>query len=172
MSEENPALTPLCPPETAYGLPWDWTRPDRAIVQEGSRRFPTAASWFVSQCRSCGICGGQTDIWAGFLLAFRFSLPSFIPSNVSHSLIYHQRYAISVLIASSNKLKKSRASAVRRRRLAAVNYGTVSVSVTMLCQLYTLHSVDYLKRSISLWLCSPLLALGRFFQSFDLLHSR
>jgi hypothetical protein len=33
------------------------------IAQAVSRQLPTTAAWV----RSCGICGGQSDTWAGFL---------------------------------------------------------------------------------------------------------
>jgi hypothetical protein len=51
----------------------------RAIVQAVSRWYPTAAARVRSQVRSCGICGGQSGIGAGFLRVIRFPLPILIP---------------------------------------------------------------------------------------------
>jgi hypothetical protein len=45
-------------------------RYSRGIVQVISRRLPTAASRVRSQVKSCGICGGQSGIGAGFLCQF------------------------------------------------------------------------------------------------------
>jgi hypothetical protein len=51
----------------------------RAIAQAVSRWCPTAEARVQAQVRSCGICGGQSDIGAGFLRVLRFPLPIFIP---------------------------------------------------------------------------------------------
>jgi hypothetical protein len=49
-----------------------------AIAWAVSRRLPTAAAWVQAQVRSCGICGGQSGIGAGFLRVRRFTLPILI----------------------------------------------------------------------------------------------
>jgi hypothetical protein len=51
----------------------------RATAQAVSRRLPTAAARVRYQFRSCGICGGQSGAWAGFLRVLWFPLPIFIP---------------------------------------------------------------------------------------------
>jgi hypothetical protein len=51
----------------------------RAIAQEVSRWFQTAAARVRVRVWSCGICGGQCGGGAGFLRVLRFSLPTFIP---------------------------------------------------------------------------------------------
>jgi hypothetical protein len=51
----------------------------RAIAQAVSRRLPTAAARVRAQARSCGICGGQSCMGAGFLRVLRFPLPILIP---------------------------------------------------------------------------------------------
>jgi hypothetical protein len=54
----------------------------RAIAQAVSRWLPTAPAARVrSQVRSCGICGGQSGIRAGFLRVLRFPLPILIPPS-------------------------------------------------------------------------------------------
>jgi hypothetical protein len=57
----------------------------RAIAQEVSRRFPTAAARVRAQVKSCGICGGQSDTAARFLRVLRFPLPILIPPTAPHS---------------------------------------------------------------------------------------
>jgi hypothetical protein len=52
----------------------------RAIAQTVGRRFPTAAARVRSQVRSCGICGGQSGIGAGFL---RGQTVAYVPSGLS-----------------------------------------------------------------------------------------
>jgi hypothetical protein len=54
-------------------------RQGRVIVQTVSHRLPTAAVRVRVQLKLCGICGGQSDIGAGFVLVLRFPLPIFIP---------------------------------------------------------------------------------------------
>jgi hypothetical protein len=51
----------------------------RAIAQVVSRWFRTAAARVRSQVRSCGICGGQSGIEAGFLRVLQCPLPILIP---------------------------------------------------------------------------------------------
>jgi hypothetical protein len=51
---------------------------DRAIAQTVSRRLPNAAARVRSQVRSCGICGGQSDIGVGCLHVLPFPLPILI----------------------------------------------------------------------------------------------
>jgi hypothetical protein len=55
------------------------------MAQEVSRRLPTAAAKVRDQVRSCGICGGQSGIWAGFLRVLRFPLTILIPPTAPHS---------------------------------------------------------------------------------------
>jgi hypothetical protein len=50
-----------------------------AIAQEVSLRLPTAAA----RVGSCGICGGQSGTWIGFLGVLRFSL-RIVPPNQLH----------------------------------------------------------------------------------------
>jgi hypothetical protein len=57
----------------------------RAIAQMVSRRPDAAVAWVRSQVTSCGICGGQSGVWGGFLRVFRFPLPILIPPTASHS---------------------------------------------------------------------------------------
>jgi hypothetical protein len=57
----------------------------RAIAQEVSRRLPTAAARVRAQVMSCGICGGQSDIGAGFLRLLPFPLQILIPSTAPRS---------------------------------------------------------------------------------------
>jgi hypothetical protein len=52
-----------------------------------NRRLPTAAAWVRFQVRSCGICGGRSDIGAGFLRVLRFLMPILIPPNVPYTSI-------------------------------------------------------------------------------------
>jgi hypothetical protein len=51
----------------------------RAIAQAVSRWLPTAAGRVRARVWSCGICGGQSDVGAGFLRVFWFPMPIFIP---------------------------------------------------------------------------------------------
>jgi hypothetical protein len=57
----------------------------RAIAQAVSRWLPTAAAWVRARVWSCGICGGQSGIGAGFLRVLQFPLPIFIPPIALHS---------------------------------------------------------------------------------------
>jgi hypothetical protein len=57
----------------------------RAIAQAVSRWLPTAAARVRAQVRSCGICGGQSGVGAGFLRVFQFPLPILIPPTSPHS---------------------------------------------------------------------------------------
>jgi hypothetical protein len=57
----------------------------RVIAQAVSRWLPTSAARIRDQVRSCGILGGQSGIWAGFLRVFRFPLPILIPPTAPHS---------------------------------------------------------------------------------------
>jgi hypothetical protein len=50
----------------------------RAIAQAVSRRLSTAAARVRSQLKSFGICNGQNESGAGFLLVLRFPLPILI----------------------------------------------------------------------------------------------
>jgi hypothetical protein len=56
-----------------------------AIAQTISRRLPTEAALVQAYVISCGICGGQSGIGAGFLRALRFPLTIFIPPTAPHS---------------------------------------------------------------------------------------
>jgi hypothetical protein len=51
------------------------------MAQAVSRWLPTAAT----RVRSCGICGGQSGIGAGFIRVFRFLLFIFISAIVPQS---------------------------------------------------------------------------------------
>jgi hypothetical protein len=57
----------------------------RAIAQAVSRQLPNAAARFRSQVKPCGVCGGQSDTEAGFLLVVRFPLSILIPPTAPHS---------------------------------------------------------------------------------------
>jgi hypothetical protein len=57
----------------------------RAIAQAVSRRLITVVARVRAQVRSRGICGGQSDTVAGFLLVVWFSLPILIPPTASYS---------------------------------------------------------------------------------------
>jgi hypothetical protein len=57
----------------------------RAIAQADIRRLPTAAARVRAHVRSCRICGGQSDIEAGFLRVLPCPLSIFIPPNAPHS---------------------------------------------------------------------------------------
>jgi hypothetical protein len=57
----------------------------RAIAQVVSRRLPTAAAWFRTNVRSCGICGVQSGTGTGFLRVLRLPLPIPIPPTAPHS---------------------------------------------------------------------------------------
>jgi hypothetical protein len=54
-----------------------------------SRRLPTAAARVRAQVMSCGICGVQSGIGAGFIRVLRFPLPTLIPPTapLSSSII-------------------------------------------------------------------------------------
>jgi hypothetical protein len=54
-------------------------------TQGVSRRLPIAAARVRAQIRSCGICGGQSGIEAGFLRVLRFPRPILIPPTAPHS---------------------------------------------------------------------------------------
>jgi hypothetical protein len=56
----------------------------QAVAQVVSSRLSTAAGRVRDRIRSCGICGGQSDIGEGFLRVFRFPLP-IIPPTAPHS---------------------------------------------------------------------------------------
>jgi hypothetical protein len=55
------------------------------IAQEVSRWLPIAAAWVRARLWSCGICGGQSGVGAGFLQVLRFPLPNFIPPTAPQS---------------------------------------------------------------------------------------
>jgi hypothetical protein len=57
----------------------------RAKTQAVSRRLTTAAPRVRAQVRSCGIYGGQSDTWAGFLRVIRLPLTILIPPIASQS---------------------------------------------------------------------------------------
>jgi hypothetical protein len=54
----------------------------RAVDQAVSRWLPTAAAR-VRVRAACGVCGGQSGIWAGFLRVRRFPLPIIPPISPS-----------------------------------------------------------------------------------------
>jgi hypothetical protein len=56
-----------------------------AIAQTVSRWLPTAAARVRAQVSSCGICGGQSGVGAGFLRVLRFPLSSLFPPTAPHS---------------------------------------------------------------------------------------
>jgi hypothetical protein len=60
----------------------------RAIAQAVSRWLPTAAAQIRARVWSCGICGGQSGVGAGFLRILRFPLPIFIPPIAPQSPSY------------------------------------------------------------------------------------
>jgi hypothetical protein len=57
----------------------------RATAQASIRRLPTAAARVRAQVRSCGICGGQSDIGAVFFRVLQFPLPILILPTAPHS---------------------------------------------------------------------------------------
>jgi hypothetical protein len=57
----------------------------RAVAQQVSRRFPTAAVRVLAQIRSCGICGEQSGTGVGFLRVSSVPLPMLIPPTAPHS---------------------------------------------------------------------------------------
>jgi hypothetical protein len=62
----------------------------RAIAQAVSRRLPTAVTRARAQVRSCGICGGQSGPWAGFIRVLMFPLQILIPPTAPLIIIiYH-----------------------------------------------------------------------------------
>jgi hypothetical protein len=54
----------------------------RALAQAIRCWLPTAAAR-VHVRAACGICGGQSGIWAGFLRVLRFPLPIIPPISPS-----------------------------------------------------------------------------------------
>jgi hypothetical protein len=52
------------------------------MAQAVKRWLPTAVARIRAQVKSCGIRGGQSGTWAGFLRVLRFPLPILIPPNV------------------------------------------------------------------------------------------
>jgi hypothetical protein len=58
--------------------------PGLVITQVVSCRLPTAVASVRPQVRSCGICGGQSGIAAGFLGVLRFPLSVVIPPNAPY----------------------------------------------------------------------------------------
>jgi hypothetical protein len=50
-----------------------------------SRRFPTSAAQVRVQVRSCGIFGGESDTWAGFLRVLLFPMSILMPPTATHS---------------------------------------------------------------------------------------
>jgi hypothetical protein len=50
-----------------------------AIAQAVSRWLPAAAARVQTRVYSCRICGGESNVGAGFLRVLRFPLPIFIP---------------------------------------------------------------------------------------------
>jgi hypothetical protein len=50
-----------------------------AIAQAVSRRLPAVAARVRTRVSSCGICGGQSGLGAGFLRVLRIPLPIRIP---------------------------------------------------------------------------------------------
>jgi hypothetical protein len=95
-TRRKPAPMPLCPPQTLYSA---GTRTRAAAVgsqrltaelrhgqaHEVSSRLLTAAARVRVQVKSCGICGGQSGTWKGFLLVLRFPLPIIPPPTAPHS---------------------------------------------------------------------------------------
>jgi hypothetical protein len=67
-------------------------RVGRAIAQAVSHRLPIAAARVRAQVRSCGICGGQSDIVAGSLRVLRFPLPILILTAPHSSFIIRGWY--------------------------------------------------------------------------------
>jgi hypothetical protein len=61
----------------------------RVVAQAVNRRLFTAAAWVRAHVRSCGICGGESEIRAGFLRMLRIPLPliSPAPPHSSSSII-------------------------------------------------------------------------------------
>jgi hypothetical protein len=55
----------------------------RAIAHTVSRWLPTEAARVRDRVRSRGICGGQSDTRAGFLLVLLFPLPPIAPQSSS-----------------------------------------------------------------------------------------
>jgi hypothetical protein len=55
-------------------------------VRSSKEWLPTAAVLVQSQFRSCGICGGQSYTWAGFLRVLQFPLSILISPAATHPL--------------------------------------------------------------------------------------
>jgi hypothetical protein len=71
----------------------------------GSGRLLTAAIRVRAPVRSCGICGGQSGIWTGFLLRFPLPIiPPIAPHSSSSSIViwgwYNRPVAVSVIVDS------------------------------------------------------------------------
>jgi hypothetical protein len=79
----------ICPDDVqAFSklLNWVTLSVGLAIAQAVSRRLPTTTARVRSQARTCGICCGQSDTEAGFLL------PILIPLNAPYSSIVQGCY--------------------------------------------------------------------------------
>jgi hypothetical protein len=61
----------------------------RAIAQAVSRQFPTAAARVRALIRSCGICGGQSGTWVGFLRVLWF------PCHFAFHRLLHNNHHLS-----------------------------------------------------------------------------
>jgi hypothetical protein len=64
----------------------------RASAQAVSRRLPTAAARVLSQVRSCGIFGVQSDTGVGYFPELWFPLPILISANSSYASINRRWY--------------------------------------------------------------------------------
>jgi hypothetical protein len=65
----------------------------RDIVQEVSRRLPTAAARVQFEVNSCGICGGQSGAGADLLRVLRFPLLFLTLSTAPYSSIIRGCYS-------------------------------------------------------------------------------
>jgi hypothetical protein len=92
--------------------PW---RP--CIAQGVSCRLPTAAARVRSQVRSCGICGRQSGIGAGFLRVLRFPLSILIPPTAPHSSII-RGWCNRPNIGPRNKWTQSHLTPINKKILA------------------------------------------------------